>query len=325
MAIADESVTGVDDFTARKVAARCERALVVANVVGNLPTPLDKVAEAAGILETLDITDLPEEAEVARPTWLKRVIGAYAFKEKAVFIDRSQTQGRTRFTQAHETVHAMLPWHDATYTFDDEAIFHDTQARLDAEANLGAGHLVFQGGGRFRADAMNYQTRLASAIALSERYAASAHATIRYFAIHHSEEVGLLVCGRFPQGIEGRLPVWFAAESQSFKRRFGEMRERVRARGRNRYIDRTCEPILSIARAALESGTVVADEATLTDRGGKTVRVWLDAWFNQFNVFVMLSPRRRIRRGLRLTVNTGDEGELAEVQLTGPRKRIHPQ
>jgi hypothetical protein len=306
VAIAAESLTGVDEFTARKVISACERALQAAGVAGMIPTPLSQVADAAGIAEMLDIGDLPDEEEIPRPNWLKRVIGAYAFTEKVVFVDRQQLHGRARFTQAHETAHAILPWHNATYLFDDETIFGDTQAKLDAEANLGAGHLIFQGR-RFHAEALNYDTRLASAIAMSERYGASAHATIRYFALHHGDEVGLFVCGRFPQDNGGRLPVWFAAESERFRRRFGAMSTRARAFGRHKFIDRTCEPIFSIARGALESGSVVSDEVTLTDLGGRSVRLWVDGWFNRFNVFVMLTPKRRIRRGLRVAIRTVGE------------------
>lgn len=305
MATLAEALTGVDEFTARKVLATCERALEVAGVVGVVPTPLDQVSEAAGILETLDIGSLPEAETAPRPNWLKGIIGAYAFREKVVFIDRAQTRGRARFTQAHETVHGILPWHHATYTFDDETIFEDTQAQLDAEANLGAAHLIFQGR-RFSSEALEYETRLASAIAMSERYGASAHATIRYFTLHNRDEIGLLVCGRFPQGYESRLPVWFAAESESFGRRFGAMHARIRTVGRYRFVDNTCEPMFSIAHSALGAGNVVSCEAMLTDLGGQSARVYIDGWFNKFNVFVMLTPKRLIRRGRRISVKTID-------------------
>jgi Zn-dependent peptidase ImmA (M78 family) len=305
MATPAEALTGVDEFTARKVLATCERALEVAGVAGVVPTPLDQVSEAAGILETLDIGELPEAETAPRPNWLKAIIGAYAFREKVVFVDRGQTRGRARFTQAHETVHGILPWHHATYTFDDETIFEDTQAKLDAEANLGAGHLIFQGR-RFSKEALEYETRLASAIAMSERYGASAHATIRYFTLHHIDEIGLLVCGRFPQGQDGRLPVWFAAESESFRRRFGGMHTRTRATGRYKFIDNTCEPIFSIGHSALGAGSVVSCESMLTDLGGRSADVYIDGWFNRFNVFVMLTPKHRIRRGRRVTVKTVD-------------------
>jgi hypothetical protein len=300
-----ESLTGVDEFTARKVIAACEQALQIAEVAGVVPTPLGRVADAAGIVETLDIGNLPDEEKAPRPNWLKGIVGAYAFRERVVFVDRAQQRGRAHFTQAHETAHGILPWHHATYTFDDETIFDDTQSKLDAEANLGASHLIFQGR-RFHAQALNYETRLASAIAMSEHYGASAHATIRYFALHHTEAVGLLVCGRFPQGNEGRLPVWFAAESESFSRRFGFMSTLVRAAGNHKFIDKTCEPLLSIAHGALESGALVSDEVTLTDLGGRSVGLWVDGWFNRFNVFVLLTPKRRIRRGRRIAIQASD-------------------
>jgi hypothetical protein len=129
------------------------------------------------------------------------------------------------------------------------------------------------------------------------------------FALHHADAVGLLVCGRYP--LSGRkLPVWFAAESASFRRKFGAISDRVRVYVRNRYIDEACEPLRSMALAALQSGTLVSDQAKLIDMRGKDVPVWAEAWFNQFNVFVMVSPRNRIRRGRRVTVGVL-EGEAS--------------
>jgi len=96
--------------------------------------------------------------------------------------------------------------------------------------------------------------------------------------------------------------VWFAAESDSFRKRFGVMAGRVQTHGRNRYVDEACEPLRSIALAALESGVLISDKARFIDIRGKGVPVWVDAWFNQFNVFVMISPRYRVRRGRRVAV-----------------------
>src|SRR5205085_493732 len=115
-------------------------------VAGVLPTPLDVVAEMAGISEVIDIGDLPAELIAKKPRAWKRILGALLYREQVIFVDRTQPEPRARFIQAHETGHEIIPWHRRSYELDDEVgLFRETKEQLDLEANLAGAYLIFQG------------------------------------------------------------------------------------------------------------------------------------------------------------------------------------
>lgn len=115
------------------------------------PTPLEAVADAAGVAELVNIRDLPEDIRVAKPSFLRRILGAYLYRTDTAFVDLSQPRGRKRFIQAHETGHKLIPWHEASYHLDDEGrLFRDTDEKLELEASFAAPMLIFQGTGSTR-------------------------------------------------------------------------------------------------------------------------------------------------------------------------------
>jgi hypothetical protein len=199
-------------FTRARLAAIAERALAEAGVAGVLPTPLDEVQRAAGIAARRDVAELPPG--VATPG--RELLGALWFERREVFVDLSQPGPRRRFTDAHETMHALCPWHEAVLREDTDAeLFRDTALAIEAEANHGAGLLIFQGR-RFAERIADAPRDLATVLALAEAHGASLQATLHQFAEHHPAAVALLAIGRFPQR-DGRLPLW----ARSRRRRSG--------------------------------------------------------------------------------------------------------
>lgn len=123
----------IDPFTRRQIAARTESAILTAGVAGTFPTPLEAVAEAVGVAELVNIGDLPEELRVAKPSFLRRILGAYLYRTETAFIDLSQPKGRKRFILAHETGHKIIPWHEPSYHLDDEPrLFRATEEKARA-------------------------------------------------------------------------------------------------------------------------------------------------------------------------------------------------
>ncbi len=111
-------------------------------MLGRLPTPLEEVQRAAGIVSRDDIAALP--AGIATPG--RALLGALWFERRTVYVDLAQPEPRRRFTDAHEAMHALCPWHEATLREDTEAeLFRATRASIEAEANYGAAELIFQG------------------------------------------------------------------------------------------------------------------------------------------------------------------------------------
>jgi hypothetical protein len=204
----------VDAYTRARIAKLCREALRRSGALGVLPTPLEAVHELAGVaLERLPV------AEPLRG----RLLGAVWFEERALFVRAGQSPARRRFTEAHEAAHVLCPWHAAALRVDtaDELFGRVTEA-IEAEANYGAGQLIFQGD-RFADEAAAHGRSLRTPFALAGEYGASRHAAAHHYAESHRDAVALVVAGRWPDAA-GRLPVWRTVESPAFARRHGRLR-----------------------------------------------------------------------------------------------------
>jgi IrrE N-terminal-like domain len=208
-------------FTLRRLERIADDALRAAGVLGVVPTPLDAVARAAGVRA---IAPMPALPDVVR-TPGRRLLGALWFEERTLFLDPEQSRVRRRFTEAHELIHALCPWHEAVLREDtEEELFRDTRAALELEANAGAGMLIFQRAD-FAARAAEGPCSIRTGLALAERYGASRHAALHHYVATHPAPLALLVAGRFPRR-DGSLPVWRGVESAAFAARFGAVAAR---------------------------------------------------------------------------------------------------
>ena len=83
--------------------------------LGTIPTPLDDVAAALGLSTPQDLYDLADvpPALAARVRRLAgKVAGAFAVRDRVVYLDSTQPVPQQRLTQGHELVHRALQWHD---------------------------------------------------------------------------------------------------------------------------------------------------------------------------------------------------------------------
>lgn len=257
-------------FTRGRLERIADEALRRAGVLGVVPTPLDAVAAAAG-LHIEPVASLGQGAD--RP-----LLGALWFEQRALFLERRQSAVRRRFTVAHELTHALCPWHRAVLRTDTEAeLFRGTREAIEAEANAGAGLLIF-GGSAFANPSA--PVSIDGALALAARHGASLHATLHHCVHSDRGASALLITGRFPQR-DGSLPVWRGVESAPFRRRFGGVAALVG--------DRLAagSPLRALAERAR---TTSAPPATTIWLGGRPATV--QAHDNRHAVFVLLAPRR---------------------------------
>jgi hypothetical protein len=196
------------DYTRSRIAALCADALRRSGALGVLPTPLEAVHELAGV----ELERLPVAAPLR-----DRLLGAVWFEERALFVRSGMSAARRRFTEAHETVHLICPWHAALLRADTAAELSPFAAGLEAEANYGAGQLIFQGG-RFAREAAAHERSLRTPFALAGAYGASRHAAAYHYVETHRDPLALVVAGRWPDA-SGRLPVWRTVASPAFARR----------------------------------------------------------------------------------------------------------
>ncbi|MGH2967872.1 MAG: ImmA/IrrE family metallo-endopeptidase [Solirubrobacteraceae bacterium] len=203
-------------YTTDRIEAIVDRALAASGALGVLPTPLEAVGRHARIRAVEPVTALPAEVRVRG----REILGALWFEERVVYVDERQSAPRRRFTEAHEIIHALCPWHVAVLREDTEdELFRPVSDAVEAEANAGAGMLLFQGSA-FARRAEAAPCSIATAHALAREHGASVHATLHHYVQTHPRVVAMLTTGRFPRK-DGSLPVWRSVESRAFRRRYG--------------------------------------------------------------------------------------------------------
>lgn len=301
-----KSAPGIFDesaFAERRIVSLCEAALERAGVAGVFPTPLHEVIEVAGIKEILDIAELP--VDIPKPRALSRILGAVHFRHRTAFIDRSQSHGRVRWTEAHEATHSVLPWHAGQALLDDnETLFRTSEDEREREANIGAAHLVFQGK-RFFDQALGYEHSVKTPVLLSEGFGASIHATIRYYTERHPEPMALALCGRL-RWQSGHVPIYDTFESSAFRRSFGSVRSLLPAIGMPVASGAGDDELATIARGALSSIEDAASEIHLPDLNGDRRRFRVEGFDNQHSLFMLFTRRRGlVRLGRKIDLKSG--------------------
>jgi len=202
----------VSRYARARIGAIVDAALAESGALGVRPTPLDVLRDHARI-ELVERSGLHEQ-----------VLGALWFEERLLYVNSGQSKPRRAFTEAHELVHALCPWHCAVLRQDTEAeLFRPVAGAIEAEANAGAAMLLFQGSA-FAGIAASETPSLAWVKSLAEMHAASLHATMHHFVQVRDDPVAMLTVGRFPLR-DGSLPVWRRVASRSFAEHAGPARD----------------------------------------------------------------------------------------------------
>lgn len=292
----------INELARRQIRAAAEQTLKRAGVSGVVPTPLDVVSRAAGIAETIDVADLPIEKVARRPGLIKRVLGAIFYREKVIFVDRSQGTARGRFIEAHEISHRIIPAHQAFYRFDDqERVFGATKKRIDAEADMGAAELLFQGD-LFVRMALDYEVSIAAPIGLAPTFGVSLTAAVRHYAVYHPDPVCVIVAGLHPRA-DGTVPVWGTHDSPAFRTHFGSA---ARLFPKGMPATESDAGVGLLAQQARGFADVASGAVVLTDLRGERCELKAEAFCNQRVVLVMLADARAARAiGRRISVHGG--------------------
>jgi hypothetical protein len=285
-------------FTRRRIAALAEEALRDTGAVGVLPTPLDEVQKTLGILERLPMRQLPKAVAAKKPKAWKRILGAYWKEERVVFIDDEQSESRQQWTDGHEAAHVMCPWHAEILVLDNEdTLFRDLHDLVEAEANFGAGHLVFQGG-RFHRRALRDQLSIRTPIEMAAQYGASRHAALHYYVEEHPLPVALLIAGRFPYA-DGSLPVWRSVESAMFRDRHGSLVSKLPG-GRLMLGDGEDAPLAEIIERSRRQTDPPSKVVQIPDFGGRRRKFVAEAFFNGYCHFITVADQKSTRLGQRV-------------------------
>jgi hypothetical protein len=282
------------------VARYARSALQAANAMGRIPTPLDEVRAALHLAtpqELFDLGDAPPELARRLRRLFGKVKGAFAVRERMIYLDREQGLEPRRFVYGHEIGHDALPWHrDAYYCDDNRALDPDTDQELEAEASAFSADLLFNLG-TFTEQAHASRIGLAPALELAGVYATSRHSAIRRYVEDGPRPVALLVLGRFSVQHNGAraLRVIRGIESASFRHRYGRIEG--------------CFPTMlhiqesPIARDALRalqgrlSVPILTGDVNTDDSATGRITLNYEIYSNSYQCFVLLTPHRRIAIG----------------------------
>ena len=281
------------------VARYARGALQAAGVLGVIPTPLEEVGTALKLTtpqELFDLGDLPPDLARRLRRLFGKVRGAFAVRERIIYLDAEQLPPQCRFVYGHEMGHDALPWHTEAYYGEDRRTLNpDTRDELEAEANAFSADLLFNMDA-FTDRAHSTRPGLVPALELAATFDTSRHAAIRRYVGDSPRPCALLILGRYVEYHEGQpaLVVLRSIESASFRDRYGP-------------ID-CCFPksipipqsnIAKDAHLALRGAgrTPVTVGETTADTSRGKIRLDYEVYSNTYFCFVLLLPHRRLVAG----------------------------
>lgn len=238
-------------------------------------TPLQEFAHRLSVAGKRLVEDPRLILDVVRKAKLS---GLWIPDGKRIFVDQEQPQAKHRWIEAHEISHSFIPWHSQFLLGDDELTLdpacHET---IEAEANFGAGRLIFFGD-QFASEARDLAPIFNSIQTLRKRYQNSLQSTFWRFVEDRDPTAAVFgLVSRHPHhasigvGPNGES-VHKVVTTEGFRRRFGhvgplDLYELI-ARNANRK----------------KSGPVVSGEDVLIDANGAPSRVNLDGFCNTYHL-----------------------------------------
>lgn len=286
----------LDDGSARRIERVALDLLRRADALSILPTPLEQLDEAAGVLHVTDLDGLPETEIPSRLRRIMRrlkstVLGAHALNEHTIYLASNQPLARRRFTHGHELGHRALPWQHCAYMADNEAsLSPHTNDQFEVEANRFSAELLFQAR-RFATEAADDRLSLEVPVRLAVKYGTSLHASIRRYVETSDRPCGLLVFGNKTGGRapDLRMKVLYAVSSRTFSARFGPLESLVPT-----WLSVRESVMAADAHHVLVSGSTATGTATLDGTSRGTVRIKYEALTNQRQIFVLVVPSRAL-------------------------------
>ena len=227
--------------------------LLVAKVLRDLGNPdpplrLELVRELLALdLKYYSSTDVGPLAEfahrikvagkqlMARPSLILDVVqkaklsGLWLPDARRIFIDSEVPPAKHRWIEAHEVSHSLVPWHSEFLLGDNELTLDPgCHAMIEAEANFGAGRLIFRGD-RFFADAKDCEPNFGSIKRLQGHYGNTLTSTFWRFVEDRDPEIATFgLISQHPhhsdigQGPDGQ-PVHRLVTSSAFHKKFANV------------------------------------------------------------------------------------------------------
>jgi uncharacterized protein DUF955 len=302
-----EEVPGAGDI--RKEAQRLLRR---AEVRGELPTPVDRLVEAAGLsqpkhsmLADLVLNEAPERLRRPMRRLRLKVRALLDRQEREIHLDPTMDHpGQRAFKTLHEVTHDILPWQrELGYADDEDSMAPSTRKLFEWQANFGSAELLFQRD-LFADMAHDSTVGLATVFDLAETFGGSRRAGLHRYAETHRGQIAAVVLDISP--VEAGVLAYRRREvvlSKAFAAQFGEAVSWPRVLRSPPYTF-----LLEAENARRASGSVTA-ELVLPDRNNECQRLNVEIASNSYNLLVLISRRRR-ERGKRKVILVGTTGNV---------------
>lgn len=199
---------------------------------------------------------------------------------KRILIDKELPQLKHRWAETHEVIHSITEWHKL-FLFGDSTrelnpACHD---QLEAEANYGAGQLLFVRG-RFVQEARDMEMNISNVKVLSTRFGNTMTSTLwRYVEQLGVKQpmIGLVTVhpNRLPEDHDPTAPCKYFIESSAFRKRFGNVAE-------VEVFD-----ILQQYCSNANGGPLGSTEVILKDINGKPHVFWFETFFNRYEALTL--------------------------------------
>lgn len=156
----------------------------------------------------------------------------YVPDRRRILLDSSLPEKKHRWSEAHETAHSLIPWHEDVMHGDNRyTLLPACQEQVEAEANYGAGRLLFLRD-RFGAEANDMALSIASVRSLNSSFGNTISSTLWRFVETVGVQrplVGMITChpnrNRRPANFDPAKPCRHFIQSPSFAARFSRVTE----------------------------------------------------------------------------------------------------
>jgi hypothetical protein len=141
-----------------------------------LDTKFYSTTDTGLLQETISRLQIGAKQVLARPALLVEALRKFQLKalwvpdRRRILIDMAVPLIKHRWVEAHEVTHSVLPWHQQALLGDTEhTLALHAQEQLEAEANYGAGRLLFLGD-KFKAECKDLPIGFNAVASMAKRY-----------------------------------------------------------------------------------------------------------------------------------------------------------
>lgn len=223
-----------------------------------------------------------------RPTLIIDAVRKFSLKalylpdRKRIMLDSDEPKLKHRWSEAHETGHSLLPWHEEMMHGDNQqTLSQNCMDHIEAEANFAAGRLLFLRD-RFDEEAKSSAPEISTIRELNKTFGNTLSSTLWRFVESIGESqpvVGLMSChphvSRQPKDYDPLKPCKHFIQSAAFQTRFSKLTE-----------TELFEAIRSYC-GSQAGGILGSCELILTDDNGTSHRFAFETFFNRYDALTL--------------------------------------